>query len=76
MAKMDYLCGNVRACIKQEIANDRKNAKSNILRICEDKLTQKIVKEYYEKTFSQKIFDMLIENKNINLIYLIIKIYQ
>lgn len=72
MVKMDYSCGNVRACIKQETANDKKKAKSNILNICEDKLTQKIVRDYYEKTITQRLFDRLVKNKKINLIYFII----
>lgn len=69
---MDYICGNVRACIKQEINNKEDIAKQNINRICADTLTQMVCKEKYKKTFKQLLFDKLIKYKKIDLIYTII----
>ena len=70
---MDYLCGNVRACIKQESVNSKEIAKKNIKVICNDELVQNIVKKKYDKSLKQLIFDNFIKHKFVNLIYLIIK---
>lgn len=69
--------GNVRACIKQEINNEKETALNNIKKICNDKLVQKVLHERYKQTVKQKVFDFFIKTKKVNMLYFIIsKVYK